>query len=571
MWFILDMTRYKQEQAAVRKLESEVDWLVGVSWRLDSSHRLCFHFELTLGPKRVPLTLRYGSAFPATPPTIFPDPPQRLSEHQYGGTGDLCLEYGADTWLPGIHGDELIRSAHRLLSGEAAAALDPLQTVPSRHELTIGQATRNDSIRLMVTVSLQEYLSRAPRGNVGVGRFRIQYNGAAGVFLVASITGISDDPWIDPELPDALTSPASLSDGTVFGVPSGIRIPTFGTREDVDEFVRAHGGATLPLEVDLFLLYGDSGTRLVWVTAGGDVLPVTSIVASEGRRMDIDHGVLLTKSVGIVGCGSVGSKLASMLARAGVVDFVLVDDDIFLPQNIVRNELSWTDVGQHKADALAARLKIISSRAKCVVRKHRVGGQESNSVADSSILLLQTCALVIDASASAAVFNVLSNAVSPSRPMVWAEVFAGGIGGLIARCRPGVDPPPQVMRASIEGWCAEKNLSPPRPIGTYGAEAVADQSPWIADDADVTVIAAHAARIAIDLLLDRTPSWFSSSAYLIGLSPAWLFSAPFDTYPIDFDAIAPALPPGPIQRDPETLSAILKLFAESSAQPTNPS
>jgi hypothetical protein len=55
----------------------------------------------------------------------------------------------------------------------------------------------------------------------------------------------------------------------------------------------------------------------------------------------------------------------------------------------------------------------------------------------------------------------------------------------------------------------------------------------IADDADVTAIAAHAARLAIDTLVARSPSAFPNSVYLIGLSRGWIFEAPFDTYPID--------------------------------------
>ena len=40
----------------------------------------------------------------------------------------------------------------------------------------------------------------------------------------------------------------------------------------------------------------------------------------------------------------------------------------------------------------------------------------------------------------------------------------------------------------------------------------------IADDADVSVIAAHAARMGIDLLIPREPSAYPDSVYMIGLS-----------------------------------------------------
>ena len=57
--------------------------------------------------------------------------------------------------------------------------------------------------------------------------------------------------------------------------------------------------------------------------------------------------------------------------------------------------------------------------------------------------------------------------------------------------------------------------------------------PLIADDADVTVIAAHLSRYVIDLLARPDASMFPYPAYVIGLSDRWLFTAPFDVRPID--------------------------------------
>jgi sulfur-carrier protein adenylyltransferase/sulfurtransferase len=99
----------------------------------------------------------------------------------------------------------------------------------------------------------------------------------------------------------------------------------------------------------------------------------------------------------------------------------------------------------------------------------------------------------------------------------------------------------------------------------------------IADDADVTVIAAHAARMAIDVLIPRNPSSFPNSVYLIGLAKAWLFAQPFDTYPIDVgppEAAAPAEDINP-ELAAEEVARILRLFQEysdgsSSTGPADP-
>ena len=144
-------------------------------------------------------------------------------------------------------------------------------------------------------------------------------------------------------------------------------------------------------------------------------------------------------------------------------------------------------------------------------------------------------------------------------------------GGLIARYRPGLEPSPASMRSIIENWCAERGQPMARPANRYGG---GPKEPSIADDADVTVIAGHAARMAIDLLIPHAPSSFPNSVYLIGLSQKWLFGQPFDTYPVD---VGPPEAPIPAEQlspelEAEEAARILKLFAEykNATSPTEP-
>ena len=55
----------------------------------------------------------------------------------------------------------------------------------------------------------------------------------------------------------------------------------------------------------------------------------------------------------------------------------------------------------------------------------------------------------------------------------------------------------------------------------------------IADDAEVSIIAAHSTRFASDILARPEASIFPVSAYLLGFSSEWIFKQPFDTWPID--------------------------------------
>ena len=147
--------------------------------------------------------------------------------------------------------------------------------------------------------------------------------------------------------------------------------------------------------------------------------------------------ILSTKSVALIGCGSLGSKVGTMLARSGVARFVLVDDDILLPDNFVRNDLDWRDVGSHKANALLRRMTLVNPAAQSEIWRARLGGQESSASAETMLKLIGDCDLIFDATANPDILNLMSAiATVRKRPLVWAEVFGGGIGGLIARCRP---------------------------------------------------------------------------------------------------------------------------------------
>ena len=73
---------------------------------------------------------------------------------------------------------------------------------------------------------------------------------------------------------------------------------------------------------------------------------------------------LNTKRVAIVGCGSVGSFMASELARSGVQDFLLVDPDVVEWPNLSRTVYGHRDVGRAKVHALADHIRGIFADIK---------------------------------------------------------------------------------------------------------------------------------------------------------------------------------------------------------------
>jgi molybdopterin/thiamine biosynthesis adenylyltransferase len=570
IWFIEDYRRHRHEREAFDALASSVDWLMPIGWRIDGELHLIWDADIVTSARTFPISVRYPNHFPHSPPIVLPrGTTERWSGHQYGPGGELCLEYGPDNWHPDLTGADMVASAYRLLQGEQPAP-DQTGEVASRHETTLGQELRGERSRFLVTRALADFLAQMTEGTLLSANALGLFHEHSFVNVVASVSSGNVEIWRD-----VLPAPFAFSYEREIALcrwPSDALWPPKGSLTDFRAAAKLRG-MHLP-DVRHAMIIRGPRIRAYYLDNDDDTVTEVTVIPPEPEvsRLDDDHKALQQRKVAFIGCGSLGSKIAVMLARAGVDKFFLVDDDLLLPDNFVRHDLDWRDVGTHKADSVASRIQLVNPAAECKVRKYRLGGQESSGGTESLIESLADCDLMIDATAEPAVFNYLCAAVAiGKKALLWAEVFGGGFGGLIARHRPGTEPSPASMRSIIENWCAERGQPMARPANRYGG---GPNEPSIADDADVTVIAAHAARMAIDLLIPRAPSSFPNSVYLIGLSQKWLFGQPFDTYPVD---VGPPEAPIPAEElspelEAEEATRILKLFAEykNATSPTEP-
>jgi molybdopterin/thiamine biosynthesis adenylyltransferase len=560
IWYIENYRRHRREREAIELLVGSVDWLVPLGWRIDGELRLIWDADITTSVRTFPISVRYPNHFPHSPPVVLPrGDAERWSGHQYGPGQELCLEYGPDNWHPDLTGADMVASAHRLVQGERPAP-DQEGEVASRHQTTLGQELRGCRTRFVVTRALAEVLASMAEGTLLTANALGLFHYDSYVNLIASITLADGQVWRD-----ALPEPLMLGYQREIALcrwPAGVGWPPTRNLRDFRAAAALHK-LILP-EVQHVMIVRGTRIRVYFLNAEDDTVFAVSVIPPQppASRLDEDHAALAARKVAIVGCGSLGSKIAAGLARAGVGRFLLVDDDLLLPDNFVRHDLHWRDVGTHKADSVAARIQLVNPTAECETRKHRLGGQESSGSIETLIEALANCDLLVDATAEPTVFNYLCAAVAVGKkPLVWAEVFGGGFGGLIARYRPGIEPSPALIRSNIEAWCAERCKPLERPANRYEG---GPQTPAIADDADVTVIAAHATRMAIDLLIPREPSSFPNSVYLIGLAKGEFFGQPFETYPIE---VGPPEPPSPEgDPDPEEAAAemarVLQLFSE---------
>jgi hypothetical protein len=532
-WFFADLARFKSEREGLAGLAARSAWLTLGELRVNSNARVEQEFEIDLGHRQIALVLRYPDSFPYSPPSVFPrDEQQRLSGHQYGPGGELCLEYRADNWSPEIMGWQLVQSAYDLLSEENPGPGERGE-VRSAHAVTDGQRTRTTFARLVMDRSLADQFRNVPPGVPISGEAFFTLRSQNIIFFITSL-GAEGCLYNNERVPELVREDGYKRTVRVIRIDPAAALPASDSRE---AFVasaiplgwQSDDSVFVVLKGEEILAYSVYSTGVNRVT----VLPPESDVSRSGD----DHEPLSGKRIGVIGCGSLGSKVAVMLARAGITNFVLVDDDLFLSGNVERHDLDWRDVGLHKVIAVSEKLQRIRSTVKTNVFRRQLGGQESSKLAEEVLSALSHCDLIFDATANPVASNILSM-FETRIPLVWAEVYAGGVGGMIARHRSGKEPSMDLMRRAVDNWFRGKNVPMPRADVNY--EQRQGDVTMVADDADVTAIAAPATRLAIDTLLAREPSYFPNSVYVIGLAPCPLFEQPFVTYPIDLPEAPPA-------------------------------
>ncbi|MFW7345752.1 MAG: ThiF family adenylyltransferase [Pigmentiphaga sp.] len=530
-------SRAQAERNAVADLADRNPWLVKVEWRLAANLQITADFDLEIGERTIPLTLVYPDFFPDATPSILPRDGIRLSGHQYGTAGELCLEHRPDNWTPDVTGAMMIESAHRLLSSEHETG----EAAPSDHRTLPAQRSRGAILRFLYSREAWAGMSLVEAGHAAEAE--IQEHDFAGFYAAQlSHIGPADAPiWTERK---KRGHGANKLRAVIARVPEELSRKSKSFQELVS-LLQTHGFDALATDLlaasDLIFVIVFDGINLQVAMVHGkegsrSLINYETVFAEiDGVRLDPEYRRLTEAKVAVVGCGSVGSKVAVQLARSGVGGFVLVDGDVLASGNLVRNELDWRAVGIHKAPALAARLKEVSTDCIVTTRTTVMGGQESGGTLSATMRDIEDCDLIIDATADAAVFNLCAAiARRAKKPMCWAQVFGGGAGGIVVRLRPNIDPTPLTARQRIEGWYANQGVEWPDDGSSQPyAETSGVGTPLIADDADVSVVSAHLSRFAIDLLARPEATIFPYSAYLIGLTEKWLFTAPFDVRPID--------------------------------------
>jgi molybdopterin/thiamine biosynthesis adenylyltransferase len=546
-WWLTDFARLGREKAAVEELAAETDWFTLTRWTLDNS-RLAAEGVLTAHGAVYPVLLVYPDLFPAVPAWVRPqDSEARWSGHQFGDGGSLCLELRSDNWSPSATGADLLRSAHSLLEIENPLGAGEHPRAPSAHH--VGEVQGYD-------LGLFPVLIRA-------GCFeRLGQGLAEAVIGMRWLAG--DDVW--PILIYDAIDQAQGQHPPAFDLSSLSHhaIPVLvSTNVPSDE--PPAGRAALLESLGLKTEAGPD-TAVVVIATGGERPKIYHspnaknafvrkwiVLADDRAARSGRPATAAAKRVAIIGLGSVGSKIAEVLVRAGAARLHLVDGDVMLPGNLERHVLDWRDVGFRKVTAMRRRLLHIVPGADITIAATNLDWQRSARVAAAELDDIAACDLIVDATGSATASLLLGAVASEfGKAFVSVEAFEGGLGCLIARFLPGRDPSYLAGRLAYHAYCNERAVEPP-PSGRARYEAFTeDGEPLVADDAAITIAAGHAARVALDVL-DEAVGADEAAWLLMGFKAGWLFSRHGELIALDVG-------PAPVNA-PSSDDAAAKAFA----------
>jgi hypothetical protein len=126
--------------------------------------------------------------------------------------------------------------------------------------------------------------------------------------------------------------------------------------------------------------------------------------------------------VALLGAGALGSSLAEMLARAGINQIALVDDDLLEAGNVCRHLATLADIGKSKVHVVAERLRQISPTIRVTAVEEKLRGS-----AEAIVVRLDPYDVIIDCTSSDEALDLLSTAWWPL-PRIFAS-FSMGYGG----------------------------------------------------------------------------------------------------------------------------------------------
>jgi molybdopterin/thiamine biosynthesis adenylyltransferase len=139
----------------------------------------------------------------------------------------------------------------------------------------------------------------------------------------------------------------------------------------------------------------------------------------------------------VAGCGSVGSYMASQLARSGVGRLTLLDPECVEAANLSRSAYEAQDVGHPKTEALARCLLRIDPALHLTLHRERLDALEATTL-DAMVRASDVVVAATDDPAAQRALNRF--AYARGKPALFVGLYAGAEGGEVLVTVPGRTP-----------------------------------------------------------------------------------------------------------------------------------
>jgi sulfur carrier protein ThiS adenylyltransferase len=131
---------------------------------------------------------------------------------------------------------------------------------------------------------------------------------------------------------------------------------------------------------------------------------------------------LSSKTVGIAGCGGLGSNCAVAMARVGIGRLIIVDFDVIVESNLNRQYFFFDQIGQKKVFALAENIRRINPLTTVTPFDLKLGP-------DEILAVFGGCDLIVEAFDQAEMKEMIVETVSLSLPSI-PLIVGNGMAGL---------------------------------------------------------------------------------------------------------------------------------------------
>lgn len=173
-----------------------------------------------------------------------------------------------------------------------------------------------------------------------------------------------------------------------------------------------------------------------WIETPVEVVPVEDEIFSRNIGL-IETKAISSKNVAFFAAGSVGSEICSALAKAGVDDFSIMDNDRLKVCNISRHIARLPHVGRRKPNAMAQIVRETSPYSRVTTSEKKIcweNIEEVRQIINKAHIVICTT----DNRVSRLIIN--RECVAAGKTCIYAGLFRRAYGGQVFRVYPRISP-----------------------------------------------------------------------------------------------------------------------------------